>query len=195
MVAKQLKPSLKLRAINNQLLWLVIIMLTSFTTFAKEGYLLNPGDKLEISVWKEESLQRQVLVLPDGTISFPLVGNVNASGKTAEQLRKSIITRIKLYVPDAEVTVSVLSTTGNKIYVFGKVATPGAFELSGPIDVLQAISLAGGLTRFADENGIKVLRRFNGIQKPISFNYNDVVEGEDLKTNFILKSGDLIVVP
>jgi polysaccharide export outer membrane protein len=179
----------------NQLFWLVIISLLSFSVCAKEGYLLNPGDQLEISVWKEESLQREVLVLPDGTISFPLVGNVSALGKTADELRKLIIKRIKDYISDAEVTVSVISTAGNKIYVFGKVANPGVYGISGPTDILQAISLAGGLNRFADEKSIKVLRRIKGLQTSIPFDYSDVVDGENLKSNIILKSGDLIVVP
>jgi len=183
------------RMANNQLIWLVIAFFMSFPVFAKNGYLLNPGDRLEISVWKEDSLQREVLILPDGTFSFPLVGNVNALNKTVEELRRLIIKRIKDYVPEAEVTVSVQSTAGNQIYVFGKVANPGAYVLSGPTDILQAISLAGGLNRFADKGAIKILRRINGVQKSIPFSYGDVVDGENLKTNIILKSGDLIVVP
>lgn len=179
----------------NQLISLVIVFLLCVSVSSAKGYLLNPGDRLEISVWKEESLQREVLVLPDGTISFPLVGNVNALNKTAEGLRRLIVKRIKDYIPEAEVTVSVLSTAGNQIFVFGKVANPGAYVITGPTDVLQAISLAGGLNRFADKNSIKILRRVKGLQNSIPFSYGDVVDGENLKSNIILKSGDLIVVP
>lgn len=178
----------------NLLLYLVI-SLFSFTVYAKDGYLLNPGDQLEISVWKEESLQKEVLVLPDGTISFPLVGIIQAAGKTADDLRQIIIKQLRTYVPEAEVTVSVSHTAGNKIYVFGKVANPGAYVLSGPVDILQALSLAGGLDRFASEGKIKVLRRENSVQKAIPFNYSGVLEGENLKSNIILESGDVIVVP
>lgn len=173
----------------------LVIALFSFTANAKDGYLLNPGDQLEISVWKEETLLREVLVLPDGTISFPLVGITQAAGKTANELRQIIIKRLKDYVPEAEVTVSVLQATGNKIYVFGKVTNPGAYALSGPVDILQALSLAGGLEKFASEDNIKVLRREKGAQKAIPFDYDNVLDGKNLQSNIILKSGDIIVVP
>ena len=125
------------------------------------GYIIQPGDVLEISVWKEKDLQRDVVVLPDGSLSFPLAGEIQATGKTVEQLRKDIGTRLGKYIPGAVVTVSAKQIQGNKIYVVGKVARPGEFTASRYVDVMQALSIAGGVTPFAAVNSIQVLRRVN----------------------------------
>jgi len=178
-----------------QLFSLIIFLLFIFDVSAKEEYLLNPGDQLQISVWGEEALQREVLVLPDGTISFPLVGVLSAADSTAAQLQQTVEKRLRVYIPEAEVTVSVLQPTGYRIYVIGKVTNPGAYQPSGPIDILQALSLAGGLDRFAVRDKIKVLRRSNGTQKSIRFNYDEVVEGKNLDSNIILLRGDTVIVP
>jgi polysaccharide export outer membrane protein len=184
-----------LKFASRQLICLIIFLLSVFDVSASEDYLLNPGDQLEISVWRDEALQRQVLVLPDGTISFPLVGVLPAAGKTAAELQQTIIKRLRKYIPEAEVTVSVLQPAGYRIYVIGKVTNPGAYQLSGPIDILQALSLAGGLDRFATKDKIKVLRRSGGIQKAIRFNYDEVLEGKNLESNIILLRGDTVIVP
>jgi polysaccharide export outer membrane protein len=159
------------------------------------GYIVQPGDVLEISVWKEKDLQRDVVILPDGSLSFPLAGVVKASDKTVEQLRKEISDRLAKYIPGAVVTVSAKQIQGNKIYVVGKVNRPGEFIVSRYVDVMQAISIAGGVTPFAAVNNIQVLRRVSGVQMAIPFKYSEVESGRSLNFNIVLQSGDVVVVP
>jgi len=159
-------------------------------------YRLNPGDVLQVSVWNEEELNREVLVRPDGGVSFPLVGDVNAAQRTVTDVQDAIRTRLASYVPDAVVTVSVLAVNGNKVYVLGKVARPGEYVMSSTLDVMQVLAVAGGVTSFAAENKIQILRRGpDGKQQAIAFRYSDVKEGNALATNILLKSGDIVVVP
>lgn len=159
-----------------------------------QSYRLNAGDVLDISVWREDDLQRQVLVLPDGTISFPLAGQIKAAGRTTEDVQQTISERLEKYIPGAVVTVSVLNVSGNKIYVIGAVNNPGEFQVTRSIDVMQALSLAGGLTPFAGEDSIRILRRENGTDVSFPFYYSDVKDGDRLDMNIQLKSGDVIVV-
>lgn len=158
-------------------------------------YLLSPEDVLEISVWKEESLTKQVVVRPDGAFSFPLVGDVQATAKTVEQIREEIRERLKKYIPEAVVSVSLLKVTGYKIYVIGRVNKPGEFVTGRFVDVLQALAMAGGLTPFAAENDIRILRRVEGNEYVRNFRYADVRKGEHLEQNILLRSGDTVVVP
>ncbi len=162
---------------------------------AEDAYALNPGDVLEVSVWKEEGMQRDVLVLPDGRISFPLAGHIQAAGKSAEQVEKILAQRLKRYFPDPVITVTVKSVGGYAIFVIGQVQQSGRFPLSQPTDVLQALSLAGGFTEFADEEDIKILRREGGKQSILPFDYSDVEKGRNLDSNILLRSGDVVVVP
>ncbi len=163
---------------------------------ASDGYRLNPGDKLEITVWQEENLKQEVVVLPDGTISFPLVGHVPAAGKTTEDLVGLLRERLSQYIPDSEINVRLLAAEGNMIYVTGEVKKPGAFVMTRPMDVMQALSMAEGVTEFAKKNSIIVLRReADGKTKSLPFEYGDVEDGENLDTNILLQSGDTIVVP
>src|SRR5271167_405019 len=113
------------------------------------GYRLQPGDLLQVVVWKETDLQSEVLIRPDGGISFALAGDLPAAGSTTDELRAELQTRVRRLIPDAVVTVSVKAANGNRVYVIGKVNKPGDFALNRPIDVMQAISLAGGVTPFA----------------------------------------------
>ena len=159
------------------------------------GYQIGPEDVLEISVWKEEGLKKEVLVRPDGGISFPLAGDLQAAGKTAQQLQQEITQRLEKFMSDAVVSVSVLKVASNKIYVIGRVNKPGEFVTGRYVDVLQGLSMAGGLTPFAAENDIKVLRRESGKDLVFPFRYSDVKKGENLGQNIILKGGDVVVVP
>jgi polysaccharide export outer membrane protein len=159
------------------------------------GYLLQPGDVLQVAVWKETDLTAEVLVRPDGGISFPLAGELPAAGHTVADLTAMIEQRIRKLEPDAVVTVVVKTAGGNRVYVIGKVNRPGEFPLIGPIDVMQALSLAGGATPFADTNGIRILRRDGKHQSSITFRYNDVERGRRLEQNILLQSGDTVVVP
>jgi polysaccharide biosynthesis/export protein len=160
-----------------------------------EGYLLRPGDILVVSVWKETDMQGEVLIRPDGGISFALAGEMQAAGHTVAEVTKLLEARVRKYVPDAVVTVSVKAINGNRVYVIGKVNRPGDFPLNGPMDVMQALSLAGGATPFANTNGIRVLRRNGDRQTSIAFHYGDVERGHRLDQNILLQSGDTVVVP
>ncbi len=158
-------------------------------------YVIQPGDILQVLVWKEKDLQTELAVRPDGGINFPLVGEILASGKTVEQLQKEISTKLSKYVPDPVVTVIVRQSAGYKIYVVGKVSRPGEFIATRNMDVMQALSLAGGPTPYASVNKIKILRRVNSELKSIPFKYSRVEKGEDLEQNIVLQGGDVVVVP
>jgi polysaccharide export outer membrane protein len=161
-----------------------------------EAYLVQPGDTLAIQVWKEPDLQgAAVLVRPDGTFSFPLVGQVDARGKSVTELQQIVTDRLKKYISDPVVTVSVAEIKGNKVYVIGQVTKPGEFIVNPRVDVMQALSMAGGTTPFASLGNIVVLRRSGGTQTAIPFHYGDVAKGKDLQQNIELQSGDIVVVP
>lgn len=162
---------------------------------ASTQYVIQPGDELTISVWKEKDLQRDVTVRPDGGLNFPLTGDIAASGKTVEELRKEITAKLGKFVPDPVVTVIVKQSLGYQIFVIGKVNKPGAFQAARNIDIMQALSMAGGPTPFASINKIKILRRINGELKSIPFKYSEVEKGEDLGQNIMLRGGDIVVVP
>lgn len=171
----------------------------SFLAVAAENqspfYLIGPEDVLEISVWREEGLQKEVLVRPDGGVTFPLVGELRAKGKTTEQLRQEITEKLQKFISNPVVTVGVLKIGGNKIYVIGKVTRPGEYVTGRYVDVMQVLSMAGGLTPFAAEKDIKILRREGENITPLDFNYAAVAEGEDLEQNIVLRNGDVVVVP
>jgi polysaccharide export outer membrane protein len=158
-------------------------------------YYLQPGDVLDISVWKESDLQKEILVRPDGSFTFPLVGEVDARGKSVEEVRATLADRLKRYVPTPVVTVAVKVVGGNRIYVLGRVNHAGEFTFNRAIDVMQAISLAGGTTPFAALNDIVILHRHNGQQQAFKFHYPDVARGRELSQNIELESGDTVVVP
>ena len=158
-------------------------------------YEIGPEDLLDISVWKEKDLQKEVLVRPDGWITFPLVGNIEAKGKTALQLQEEITQWLKQYIPNPVVSVSVKKISGYKIFVIGRVNKPGDYVVGRYIDVLQALSLAGGLTPFAEEGNIKIVRKQNGKETILRFNYAEVKKGRRLEQNVTLQSGDVIIVP
>jgi len=158
-------------------------------------YRVGAEDLLEITVWREDALKRDVLVRPDGGISYPLIGEVQAAGKTVDELREEITKRLEKFVPDAAVSVTVLKTGSQRIYVLGKVTKPGEFPVGRNVDVLQALSMAGGLTPFADTNGIRIMRRDGDRQSTLPFEYGRVIRGEKLEQNVLLRAGDVVVVP
>jgi polysaccharide export outer membrane protein len=158
-------------------------------------YQLRQGDTVLISVWREDTLQRQVVVLPDGSITFPLIGRVEVAGLSTTEVENKVIKKLKEYFPEPIVTVVIVGIDGNRAYITGKVMHPGPLILSGPISVLQAISLVGGLDRFADESGIKVIRAISNEQKILPVNYKEIISGKNMSTNVQLKAGDTIVVP
>ncbi len=159
------------------------------------GYTVNPGDVLEISVWKEEDLQKQAMVRPDGYFSFPLTGDIRAEGRTIEDVRREVGNRVARFVPDPVVSVAVMEPRGSKVYVIGQVNRPGEFPINRFVDVIQALSMAGGTTPFAQLDSIKILRREGTTQQAISFSYSDVAAGRRLQQNIVLKPGDTVLVP
>jgi polysaccharide export outer membrane protein len=157
-------------------------------------YVIGPGDVLEISVWKDEALSRQVVVLPSGNISFPLVGEVTAAGKTVTALQEELTRRITRYVPDPVLTVGVQQVNSLMIYVIGRVNHPGRFVLNTEVNVLQALAMAGGLNQFAKKGKVLVFRENGGQTQIFNFDYGDVSMGEGLAQNIRLERGDVIVV-
>ncbi len=162
---------------------------------AKEAFYLGSGDVLHISVWKDEALTREAIVRPDGRISFPLAGEVSAAGRTIHEVQQELTQKLEPYVPDSPVTVMLSQLRSARIYVVGKVNKPGMFLLEAKTNVMQAIALAGGLTRFADKDDICVLRQGPDGQQAIPFDYGEVVRAEGLEANIQLQSGDTVVVP
>jgi len=162
---------------------------------AESDYVIQPGDVLLVSVWREPDLQQPVLVRPDGGISFPLAGDLQAAGKTIAQLTQDLASKIVKYIPSPVVTVTLQENLGNRIYVTGKVAKPGVYLINQYVDVLQALSMAGGLTPFADRDSIKILRREGGVEKVLPFNYKQVEKGRELEQNIRLRPGDTVLVP
>jgi len=160
------------------------------------NYLLSPGDLIEISVWKEEGMQKeQTLVAPDGNITFPLAGTLMAGGKPMFALEEAIAGRLANYIADPVVNIKLLQNNGNTIFVIGKVNKPGQYPANRRIDVMQALSLAGGLTVYADEDSIHVLRRVGNEVKIFPFDYDAVLDGEHLEQNILLQAGDTVTVP
>ena len=159
------------------------------------GYRLGAEDVMLISVWKDEQLTREVVVRPDGMFSFPLVGDSQAQDRTVEEIRADLVKRLTKYIPNPNVSVAVTKVLSYKIYVVGRVNKPGEYLIGHYTDVLQALSLAGGLTTFAAENDIKVIRRIKGQQQVFPFRYGDVRKGQNLEQNILLQRGDVVMVP
>lgn len=162
---------------------------------AGEPYLIGAGDVLDISVWKDEAQTKTVVVLPDGTISFPLIGEVVAEGKTVSQLKDEIRQKVSHFVPDPVLTVIVHQVNSMLIYVVGRVNNPNRFLLSTNVNVLQALTMAGGLNPFAKRDKITVMREEAGDTRIYKFNYDEVAAGENLQQNIRLRRGDVVVVP
>jgi polysaccharide export outer membrane protein len=158
-------------------------------------YKINPGDIISISVWRESDLQREVLIRPDGKFSFPLAGDINAKGKSVEQVRELLTKKLSRFIPDLVVSVSVLAINGNKVYVIGQVNRPGDISVNPNIDIMQALSIAGGANPFAQLNDISILRRTENGLISIPFRYGDIEKGKRLEQNIVLKAGDVVVVP
>jgi polysaccharide biosynthesis/export protein len=159
------------------------------------SYVIGPTDVLGIHVWKEPDFSRDVLVRPDGQITLPLIGDIQASGKTTLQLKILVAKRLKDFIDNPEVTVILLESHSKKFFIIGKVNEPGTYQLSPNMTVLQALSLAGGLAEWADKDSIRVIRRSGGKEEIIKFNYKKVISGKNLEQNILLKPYDTIVVP
>lgn len=163
-------------------------------TGTASDYVIGAGDILEIGVWKDPALTRQVVVLPDGTFSFPLVGRFSAAGKTVEALSAAVEKKLSRYIPEPDLSVIVQQVNSQVVYVIGKVNRPGHIPLNRNIDVLQALAMAGGLNAFANEKDIRIFRRTENQTMVIPFNYKAVTEKNQLEENIFLHRGDVVVV-
>ena len=159
-------------------------------------YKIHPGDKLIVGVYDDPKLlPQEITVSPDGKISYPLAGVMVAGGKTVEQIRAEMETRLKKYISDPIATVIVTDTKGNVVYVIGQVLKPGQLVMNPTINVLQALSMAGGGNPYAKLDGIIVIRTTPTGQRILAFKYGQVAAGKDLAQNVDLESGDVVVVP
>ena len=175
---------------------LCILLLTAYDALAVGmTYTIGPGDTLEISVWRDDSLSREITVPPDGVISFPLIGDINIIGMNVSGLRKTVTKKLSDYVPDATVTVILKSFSSLHAYVIGKVKNAGMYPITLDTNVMQILSMAGGLNAYASENSINILRQVNGGSVKIPFSYGDVLKGRNLEQNITLQRGDVVVVP
>ena len=176
--------------------WLLIFMGIACEAKAVETlYSIGPGDTLEISVWRDDTLSREVIVPPDGVISFPLIGDIRVTNMTVAELRNTVSKKLSDYVPDATVTVILKTFNSLRAFVIGKVKNPGMFPITLDTNVMQILSMAGGLNPYASEDNIHILRQIKGSTVKIPFSYSDVLKGRNLEQNIILLRGDVVVVP
>jgi polysaccharide export outer membrane protein len=160
-----------------------------------DSYVIGPGDVLAIDIWKEPELSKQVSVRLDGHISLPLVNDVEVAGRTCTELRGQLEEKYKDYVEVPEVSVTLLQSLSKKIYILGKINSPGEYPLEKNMTIVQAISRAGGLADWADSSEIKLIRRIKGTEKTFRVDYDAIVSGEDLAQNVQLQPDDTIFVP
>jgi polysaccharide export outer membrane protein len=176
----------------------IAMAMTTCALWAADGpqdYTVGPGDILDISVWKDEALTKSLVVLPDGKISFPLIGELDVGGKTVARIKGEVEAKITRYVPDVVLSVDVRQVNSMTVYVIGKVNSPGRFVMNGNLNVLQALSSAGGLNPFAKKGEIKIFRQEGDRTVIHPFDYEEVAAGKNLDRNIPLKRGDVIVVP
>src|SRR5262249_10338414 len=159
-----------------------------------DEYRLGPGDKLRIEVYKDPQLSQSVQIRPDGKITLPLVGDIDATGRTPIELRDQVAQALKEFMNNPTVTVIVVEAVASQVFVMGEVSHPGSMQLHGPTTILQAIAMAGGFKEFANTKDIQVLRANpNGSVQKLKFNYKEVLNG-DTKP-FLLRSGYTVIVP
>jgi polysaccharide export outer membrane protein len=158
-------------------------------------YVIGPDDVLSIVIWREKEMSSEVVVRPDGKISLPLLNELQAAGLTPDQLRSEVEKAASKWVKEPDATVIVKTINSRKVSILGNVAKAGTFPLTGDMTVLQLIALAGGLQEYADAKDITVMRKQDGRDVTLKFNYKDVVKGKNLQQNISLKPGDTVIVP
>jgi len=159
------------------------------------SYIIGPQDVLEIQVWKEPDFSRQALVRPDGKITLPLMGDIQASGMNSMDLKDLLTEKLKGFVDNPEVTVIVLESHSKNFYIIGRINRPGTYPLGSDMTVLQALSVAGGLGEWADKDSIRIIRRTGGKEEILPFDYDKVTSGKKLEQNILLEPNDTIIVP
>jgi polysaccharide export outer membrane protein len=160
-----------------------------------EIYIIGTGDILAIDVWREETLSKQVTVRLDGKISLPLIKDIQAAGMSCEELENFIEEKYTDFVEVPEVSVTLLKSGSGKIYLLGKVGSPGEHPLETKMTVLQAISRAGGLGQWADARNITLIRKIDGVERHFRIDYEAIISGQDVSQNIVLEPGDALVVP
>lgn len=158
-------------------------------------YTIGPMDVLEVHVWKEPDFSRTLLVRPDGQITIPLIGDIQASGMSTLALKNLIRIKLKRFLDNPEVTVILVESNSKKFYIIGKVKLPGTYSLSYNMTVLQALSVAGGLAEWADKDSIRIIRKSGGKKVILKFDYDKAISGKNLEQNILLKPNDTIIVP
>ena len=179
---------------------IVCVLLTShlraaWAEEAGDDYIIRPPDVLEISVYGEPELSRQLVVRPDGRVSFPLIGDIRVAGRSTRQVKELVDQKLNAFVPEASSTVIVRDLGSLMYFVIGQVAKPGVFNVSTPLTVLQALSLAGGMTTFADTDDILIIRGHGEATQRLRFDYSEVRKGKKLEDNILLERGDVVLVP
>src|SRR5258707_8758288 len=161
---------------------------------AEEPYHIGPEDILDVAVWRDPDLSKTLAVRPDGFISLPIVGEIQADGKTPSELAAEIKKKLAPYVQQPNVTVIVREVNSSRVFVTGEVARPGAFPLKGRVSLLQAIGLAGSFSQFSSTDGIPGSSPGqNGGQIPVR--YDDLIARKDTRKDLYLRAGDTVVVP
>ena len=188
---------IRCRSLVGRGLFASLVMFASQATSQSvyEDYRLHPGDTVTVSVWKEEGLSEEITIRPDGKFSFPLAGELVASGRSVNEIKNEVEAKLKVYIPEPVVSVSVKAFGGNRIFVVGQVRKPGFFVMNPQLDVLQALAMAEGGTPFAKLDDIIIIRNSSGRQQIFGFRYSQVTEGRNLSQNIKLESGDVVVVP
>jgi polysaccharide export outer membrane protein len=158
-------------------------------------YIIGPDDVLGVVFWREPDMSGDATVRPDGKITVPVIGEIQAAGLEPSKLQQQILVSARKYLTDANVAVVVRTINSRKVFVTGQVKAPGAFPLTGQLTVLQAIALAGGLLEYADGKNVSILRNDGSATTTLKFNYKDVSKGKKLEQNIVLKPGDTVVVP
>ncbi len=186
---------------KNMMKFIFIFMLAIFlvptnAVALDEGYTILPGDVLQVSVWKELDMDREIVILPDGSFSFPLIGTINAKGKTPTELQEVILDKLQYLIPEAAVTVVVKAPLGHKASVIGEVQAPGDVLLASSTTITQALSQVGGFTPYADTDDIIIVRKNkNGEKEKIPFSFSDLSKGKNLDRDIDLIPGDIVIVP
>jgi len=178
---------------NNQLR----ITAIDYDKYIKNDYIIGPEDVIEVSVWKSPDLSTTIMVRPDGMISLPLIGDIQASSHTAKELKEEIAQKLTEYKQDPIVSIIVKEANSQAIYVTGEVARPGKYPLRSETTIVQAITLAGGFTQWADKDQIVIIRKspMNPEGNRFTLKYSDIVSGKNMKANILLKAGDSVIVP
>lgn len=182
--------------------WILLLLTLSFYAVSplvaqaeEADFKVLQGDVLQVTVWKEDGMDHELVVLPDGTITFPLAGTLKVDGMTPAEVGNAIKLKLNNTIPDAAVSVIVKSPLGHTVNVLGQVTKPGEVVMTRRMSVMQALSQAGGLTPYADTDDIRILRKGKDKDVSIDFPYDDIADGEKLEKNVYLQPGDVIVVP